>query len=133
MRAYYASPLFSHSISPEVAVIAAMRAITRLPGWLLPILHMNEARSREHCVWSPLIQGQIILRQRGGNWPWEEAMEWCLWNLEHRFDTLILSNTIQRKPGYGKNGMDIEEELARRLGYPVLRHTEVQMMTFGPP
>ena len=134
MRAYYASPLASHVISPEAAVIAAMRAVTRLPGWLRPVLHVNEVREREHCVWSPVVHGHFLLRQMGGNWPWEEAMKWCLWNLEHKgFDTLILSDTIPRKPGYGKNGMDEEEGKACRLGFPIMTHTQIEIMTGGPP
>ena len=132
-KCYYASPFASHIISPEAAVIAAMRAVTRLPGWLKPVLHVNEVSRAINCVWSPVIHGHFILRDKGGNWPWEEAMEWCLDCLENKgFDTLILSDTIPRKPGYGENGMDAEDELARCLGYPVLRHTEVEIRT-GPP
>jgi len=133
MRAYYASPYASHLISKDAAVRDAMRALTRLPGWLKPVLHVNEVRAREHCVWSPLIQGQIMLRQHGPIVCNERAMlKWCLWNLEHRFDTLILSNTIPRKPGWGRNGMDAEQALACDLGHRIMLETEVWEMLGGP-
>ena len=127
MRAYFASPYSSHIISKEAAVRDAMRALTRFPGWLRPVLHVNEIRDRDNVIWSPLIQGQFILRDRGPTvFNETAALEWCLWNLEFMpFTTLVLSNTIPRAKGFGKNGMDAEETLARKLGYRVLLETDV--------
>ncbi len=130
MKCYFASPSSSHIISKEAAVRDAMRALTRFPGWLRPVLHVNEIRDRDNVVWSPLIQGQFILRDRGPVvFNETAALAWCLWNLEHMpFDTLVLSNTIPRAKGCGSNGMDAEEALARKLGYRIMRETDLPQL-----
>ena len=126
MRCYYASPFASHVIGPEAAVWAAVRALTRLPGWLKPVLHVSEVREREHCCWSPLIQGEFLLRQYGPVvFSEAAALAWCLRCLEHQgFDTLILSS-IPRAKGYGWNGVDTEKRLAKKLGYRIISEPEV--------
>jgi len=126
VRAYFSSPYASHATSKDDAVWAAIRSLSAMRGFLWPVLSVREVHGRKNCVWSPLIQGQFILWDYGGRWAESDALDWCLWHLQYQpFDTLILSDTIPRKPGYGRNGMDAEEKLARKLGYRIMLETEV--------
>lgn len=126
MRCYFASPYSSHVVSRHAAVQAAMGAVLRLP--LHVCLHVDEvAQCASPCVWSPLLHGQWLLWHRGGNFNEKDALEWCLWCLEHKgFDTLIISDTIPRAKGYGSNGVDAERALAEKLGLYVLYETDVE-------
>jgi len=84
-------------------------------------------RRHEHCIWSPLIEGDMLLH-RHGPVVFNEvyALAWCLGNLEYMgFDTLIVATTPRAK-GYGLNGVDEEGELARRLGYPVYQQVDLE-------
>lgn len=127
MRAYFASPYASYNGTKDQAVVAAMRAISAFAGPFHVAVHVNEvAKATGNVIWSPLLHGQFLLWQSGHNFSEEAALKWCLFCLEYRgFDTLVLSNTIPRKQGYGENGMDAERELAKRLGYDIMRETDV--------
>ena len=126
MRAYFASPFASHITNRDDAVWAATRSLVRLRGILRPVLHVNEVAGRDNVIWSPLIQGQFILWDRGGQWSERLALAWCLHCLEFKgFDTLAISNTIPRATGYGTNGMDAERRLAKKLGFNIISETDI--------
>jgi hypothetical protein len=128
LKCYLASPFASYIGSREDAVWAAARSLLRLKGYLRPVLHVDEvAQSDRPCIWSPLLQGDFIKWNRGGRWSERLALRWCLNCLEYKgFNTLVLANTIPRTPGYGANGMDDEETLARQLGYRVMTEVEAE-------
>ncbi len=125
MKAFLSSPFASHIISKDAAICDALRTLARLRH-LHPVIHLDEVAASDHCIWSPLIQGQVIYWNTDCRWSWETAMSWCLHALEYAgFDTWIKS-TSPRKPDYGTNGVDREEVLARRLGYRIVRESEVE-------
>ena len=122
MKAFLSSPYASHFTSKEAAVWDALSALSVLRH-LHPVIHVDEVAASD-CVWSPLIQGQVILWNTGGRWSEKLALEWCLRNLESAgFDTLIVA-TSPRKPG--RNGMDAEADLARELGYRIMSQAEAE-------
>ena len=126
MKAFLSSPYASHLISKEAAIRDALGALNALRH-LHPVIHVDEVAAID-CVWSPLIQGQVILWNTGGRWSEKLALEWCLRNLEHAgFDTLIVA-TSPRKPG--RNGMDAEADLARRIGHRIMSQAEAESMEF---
>ena len=87
MKAFLSSPYASHLISKEAAICDALRSLSRLRH-LRPVIHVDEVALSDRCIWSPLIQGQVILWNNSGEWAEETALNWCLWNLEHFFDTI---------------------------------------------
>jgi len=129
MRCYLASPYASHITNRDDAIWAAARSLVNLRGFLRPVFHVDEIITLNKCIWSPLIQGQFILWERGGRWGEKLALRWCLHCLEFKgFDTLVISTT-PRKNGYGPNGMDSERKLAERLGYRIMSETEAGQLT----
>ena len=129
MKAFLSSPYASNLISKEVAVWDALGALSVLRH-LRPVIHIDEVRASDRCVWSPLIQGQVILWNTGRRWSSETALAWCLRNLEFAgFDTLIVA-TSPRKPGYGRNGMDVEADLARKLDYRIMPQEQAERLEF---
>ena len=124
MRCYLAGPYASHITSKDDAVWAATRSLVSLRGFLRPVLHVDEVITRDNCIWSPLIQGHFILYDKQGQWDEKLALNWCLYCLEFKgFDTLVISTT-PRKPGYGRNGVDAERQLAERLGYRIMSEVD---------
>ncbi len=125
MKCFLSSPFASHLISKQAAIHDALRSLSRLRH-LRPVIHVDEVAPSDRCVWSPLIQGQVILWNTDGRWSEETALRWCLHCLEHAgFDTLIIS-TSPRRPGCTDTGVDREEELARRLGYRIARESDAE-------
>ena len=129
LKCFLSSPYASNLISKEVAVWDALGALSVLRH-LRPVIHVDEVAASDRCVWSPLIQGQVILWNTGRRWPWKVAMEWCLWCLEHGGFTDLIVATSPRKPGYGRNGMDVEADLARKLGYRIMPQSEAERLEF---
>ena len=131
MKAFLSSPYASHLISKEAAIRDALRSLSRLP--LRPVIHVDEIiRCDVNCIWSPLIQGQVILWNNSGEWAEETALKWCLFNLAHAgFDTLIIS-TSPRKPGYGANGVDQEQALACKLGLKIMSEADAEKVYPNP-
>ncbi len=126
MRAYFASPYASHITNRDDAVWAATRSLVRLRGIMRPVLHVDEVAGRDNVIWSPLIQGQFILWERGGRWDERLALAWCLHCLQFKFfDTLVISDTIPRAKGYGANGVDREHSLAEKLGLNIISETDI--------
>ncbi len=127
MKAFLSGPFASHLISKEAAICDALRSLSRLRH-LRPVIHVDEVAKCDRCIWSPLIQGQVIFWNTDGRWSEETALKWCLWNLEHAgFDTLIIS-TSPRKPGYGANGVDCEQALACKLGYCIMLEADAEQV-----
>ena len=125
MKAFLSSPYASYIGSEDEAVLAAMRSLVNLQGYLHTVIHVNEVRETDNCVWSPLVEGQIRLHDRSGVWPWDEAMIWCEFCLEQcGFDTVIIA-TIPRIKNYGPNGQDREITFAKKLGYRIMHEHEV--------
>lgn len=127
MKAFLSAPFSSHLISREAAIWDALAALSALRH-LHPVIHYEEVAASDRCVWSPLIQGQVILWNTSGRWSETTALEWCLRRLESAsFDTLIIS-TSPRKPGATHTGVDAETALARKLGYRVMSQAEAEIM-----
>ncbi len=127
MKCFLSSPFASHLIGKQAAIHDALRSLARLRH-LNPVIHVVEVAKCDHCIWSPLIQGQVILWNTDNRWSWEAAMNWCLWNLEHAgFDTLIISSS-PRKPDYGTNGVDQEQALACKLGYEIMSEADAEQV-----
>jgi len=127
MRAFLSSPYASHVISPEAGIRDALRLALALDrhGVAPLVLHWGRIAKGAAGVWSPLLQGDIIAEDfsaaSGYRWGEVAALEWCLDVLRYGgFDTLIRAHSIPTKPGYGPNGCDREEALARKLGYAVV-------------
>ena len=124
MRCYLAGPYASHITGKDDAVWAATRSLVALRGFLRPVLHVDEVIMRDKCIWSPLIHGHFILYDKQEQWDEALALNWCLYCLEFKgFDTLVISTT-PRKPGYGRNGVDAERQLAERLGYRIMSEVD---------
>ncbi len=125
MKAYLAGPYASHLISKQAAIRDALRSLSRLP--LLPVIHVDEITACDvNCVWSPLIQGQVILWNTDNRWSEETALKWCLHCLEHAgFDTIIIS-TSPRRPGATATGVDAEQALACKLGYLIMSEADAE-------
>ena len=129
MKAFLSAPYASHLISKEAAIGDALSALHALRH-LHPVIHVDEVEASDGCVWSPLIQGQTIFWNTGQRWSESAALEWCLRRLEHSgFDTLIVA-TSPRRPGCGRNGMDVEADLARELGYRIMSQAAAESMEF---
>ncbi len=127
MKAFLSSPFASHLISKEAAICDALRSLSRLRH-LRPVIHVDEVEKCDRCIWSPLIQGQVILWDNFGQWSEDAALRWCLWHLEHAgFDTQIIS-TSPRRPGYGASGVDREQALACKLGYRIMSEADAEML-----
>ncbi len=124
MKAYLAGPYASHLISKQAAICDALRSLSRLRH-LRPVIHVDEVAASDRCLWSPLIQGQVILWNTDGRWSEKTALEWCLWNLEAYFDTLIIS-TSPRRPGTTATGVDAEQALACKLGYKIMSEADAE-------
>ncbi len=127
MKCFLSGPYASHLISKEAAICDALRSLARLRH-LHPVIHVDEVAASDHCIWSPLIQGQVIFWNTDCRWSEETALKWCLWNLEHAgFDTWIKS-TSPRKPDYGANGVDAEQARACKLGYLIMSEADAEML-----
>ncbi len=127
MKCFLSGPYASHLIGQQAAIHDAMRSLSRLRH-LNPVIPVDAVAPSEHCVWSPLIQGDVILWNTDGRWSEETALAWCLWNLEHAgFDTLIISSS-PRKPDYGTNGVDQEQALACKLGYEIMSEADAEQV-----
>ncbi len=126
MKAFLSSPYASHLIDKQAAICDALRSLSRLRH-LRPVIHVDEiTRCDVNCVWSPLIQGQVILWNNSGRWAEKTALQWCMWNLEHAgFDTLIIS-TSPRRPGCTDTGVDREHALACKLGYVIMSEADAE-------
>ncbi len=125
MKAYLAGPYASHLISKEAAICDALRSLARLRH-LRPVIHVDEVAASDRCIWSPLIQGQVIFWNTDQRWSEETALKWCLHCLEFAgFDTWIKS-TSPRRPGYGANGVDQEQALACKLGYRIMSEADAE-------
>ncbi len=128
MKAFLSSPYASHFVSKEAAVWDALRSLSRLRHWR-PVIHIDEVALSDRCLWSPLIQGQVILWNNSGEWSEKTALEWCLRQLEFGgFDAWIKS-TSPRKPGYGWSGVDAEQALACKLGYKIMSEADAESIT----
>ena len=131
MKAFLSSTYASHLISKEAAIRDALGALNALRH-LRPVIHVDEVAASDGCVWSPLIQGQVILWNTGGRWSEKVALEWCTFCLKNAgFDALIVA-TSPRKPGCGRNGMDVEADLARELGYRIMAQSQAESMEATP-
>ncbi len=126
MKGYLAGPCASHLISKQAAIHDALRSLARLRH-LNPVIHVDEVAASDRCIWSPLIQGQVILGNTGGRWSEATALEWCLWNLEAYFDTLIIS-TSPRRRGATATGVDAEQALAFKLGYVIMSEADAEQV-----
>ena len=126
MKCFLSSPYASHFISKQAAICDALRSLSRLRH-LRPVIHVEEVEASERCVWSPLIQGQVILWNTGCRWSEDTALKWCLWNLEHFFDTLIVS-TSPRRTGTANTGVDREQALACKLGYLIMSEADAEQV-----
>ncbi len=127
MKCFLSSPYASHLIGKQAAIHDALRSLARLRH-LNPVIHVAAVKECAYCVWSPLVQGDVILWNTDGRWSWEAAMNFCLWNLEHAgFDCWIKSSS-PRKPGYGTNGVDQEQALACKLGYKIMSESEAEQV-----
>ena len=127
---YLASPYASHLISKSAAICDALRSLSRLRH-LNPVIHVDEVAESDRCIWSPLIQGQVILWNTDLRWSEKTALEWCLFNLETAgFDTLIIS-TSPRRPGTTATGVDAEQALACKLGYRIMSESEAENVTLS--
>ena len=130
MKCYLAGPYSSHLISKDAAICDALRSLARLRH-LHPVIHVDEVAASDRCVWSPLIQGQVILWNTGGRWSETTALEWCLHNLERAgFDTLIVS-TSPRRSGTTATGVDREQALACKLGYRIMSESDAENAILG--
>ena len=130
MKCFLSSPYASHLISKQAAICDALRTLARLRH-LNPVIHLDEVAASDHCIWSPLIQGQVIFWNTNGRWSWETAMSWCFHALSTAgFDTLIISSS-PRKPGYGENGVDREQALACKLGYRIISESDAENGILG--
>ncbi len=126
MKAFLSGPYASHLISKEAAVCDALRTLARLRH-LRPVIHIDEVALSDRCIWSPLIQGQVILWNNSGEWSEDTALRWCLWNLEHAgFDTWIKS-TSPRRPGCTDTGVDREQALACELGLKIMSEADAEV------
>ncbi len=125
MKCFLSSPYASHLISKQAAICDALRSLSRLRH-LRPVIHVDEVAASERCIWSPLIQGQVILWNTDGRWSEETALKWCLHCLEHAgFDTLIIS-TSPRRPGTTATGVDAEQTRACELGYRIMSEADAE-------
>ncbi len=129
MKAYLAGPFASHLISKQAAICDALRSLSRLRH-LHPVIHVDEVAASDCCIWSPLIQGQVIFWNTDCRWSEKTALEWCLWNLEAYFDTLIIS-TSPRRPGAIATGVDAEQARACELGLKIMSETDAENAILG--
>ncbi len=129
MKCFFSSPYASHLISKQAAIHDALRSLSRLRH-LNPVIHVDAVAPSDRCVWSPLIQGDVILWNTDQRWGEETALAWCLHRLEFAgFDCWIKSSS-PRKPGYGTNGVDKEEALACKLGYRIMSEADAEAVLF---
>ena len=125
MKAYLAGPYASHLISKDAAICDALHSLSRLRH-LRPVIHVDEVAPSDRCIWSPLIQGQVILWNTGGRWSEETALKWCLHCLTTGgFDTIIIS-TSPRRPGATATGVDVEQARACELGYRIMSEADTE-------
>ena len=125
MKCFLSSPYASHLISKQAAICDALRSLARLRH-LHPVIHVDQVAAGSGCIWSPLIQGEVILWNTRGRWSEKTALEWCLWNLEHAgFDTLIIA-TSPRRPGRTDTGVDREQAMACKLGLKIMSEAEAE-------
>ncbi len=125
MKAYLAGPYASHLISKEAAICDALRSLSRLRH-LRPVIHVDEVAPSDRCIWSPLIQGQVILWNTDNRWSEETALKWCLHCLERAgFDTIIIS-TSPRRRGATATGVDAEQALACKLGLKIMSEADAE-------
>ncbi len=127
MKAFLSGPYASHLIDKQAAICDALRSLSRLRH-LRPVIHVDEVALSDRCIWSPLIQGQVILWNTDNRWSEETALKWCLHCLEFAgFDAWIKSSS-PRKPSYGANGVDAEQALACKLGYLIMSEAEAEQV-----
>ncbi len=125
MKCFLSSPYASHLISKQAAICDALRSLSRFRR-LHPVIHVDEVAASERCIWSPLIQGQVILWNTDGRWSEETALRWCLHCLEHAgFDTIIIS-TSPRRPGARATGVDAEQARACELGLKIMSEADAE-------
>ncbi len=125
MKCFLSSPYASHLIGKQAAIHDALRSLARLRH-LNPVIHVDAVATSDYCVWSPLIQGDVILHNTDGRWSEKTALAWCLRNLEHAgFDTWIKSSS-PRRPGATATGVDAEQALACKLGYKIMSEAEAE-------
>ncbi len=125
MKCFLSGPFASHLISKQAAIHDALRSLARLRH-LNPVIHVDEVTECDHCVWSPLIQGDVIYWNTDCRWSETTALEWCLWHLEFSgFDTWIKSSS-PRRPGATATGVDFEQALACKLGYKIMSEADAE-------
>ena len=130
MKCFLSSPYASHLISKQAAICDALRTLARLRH-LNPVIHVDQVAASDRCIWSPLIQGEVILGNTKGRWSEKTALEWCLWNLERAgFDTLIIS-TSPRRHGATATGVDAEQARACELGYLIMSEADAENAILG--
>ena len=130
MKCFLSSPYASHLISKQAAICDALRSLARLRH-LHPVIHVDEVAASDRCVWSPLIQGQVIFWNTGGRWSEETALKWCLYHLSNAgFDTIIIS-TSPRRRGCTDTGVDREQALAFKLGYKIISEADAENAVIG--
>jgi len=125
-RCFYSSPFRSHaawSMNPRAGIHGAMRRLAAASGGFDVLMDWGDVATwPRSCVWSPLLQGDIVRAETDAGE--KEMLLWCLHVLEHGgFNALVRSNE-PRAAGYGRNGQDVEEELARALRIPILTEDE---------
>ncbi len=127
MKCFLSGPYASHLISKEAAICDALRTLSRLRH-LHPVIHVDEVAASDHCIWSPLIQGEVILWNTDCRWSEETALKWCLHCLEFAgFDTIIIS-TSPRRPGATATGVDAEQARACELGLLIISEAEAERL-----
>ena len=124
-KCFLSSPYASHLISKQAAICDALRSLSRLRH-LRPVIHVDEVAASEHCIWSPLIQGQVILWNTDCRWSEETALKWCLHCLATGgFDTRIIP-TSPRRPGATATGVDAEQARACELGHRIMSEADAE-------
>ena len=124
-KCFLSCPYASHLISKQAAICDALRSLSRLRH-LCPVIHVDQVAESDRCIWSPMLQGEVILWNTGGRWSEKTALEWCLHNLERAgFDTIIIS-TSPRRPGCTDTGVDREQALACKLGYRIMSEADTE-------
>lgn len=131
IRAFFSSPYSSYAGSRRDAVVQAQRAVLNLDG-LFPVLALSDVMQCDvDCVWSPLIEGDIIRAARAGTsnpFTEDEAQKWCVEAMARGgFNTLITSRTIPRRSALERSFCDEEFRRATACGWRVVTDVDVQM------
>lgn len=126
LRAFYSSPLHSYAGELHHAIEQAVLGLMRIRHAFRPVWSCEDVRHTEvNCVWTPLVEGDIIRAQSDGFFTESAARGWCIDALSGAgFNCLIRADTIPRRPG-AESFCDAEEAWCRQHGLQIISDVDV--------